>query len=159
MAVFIFSFLGCLPSCRKSGNLTDQGINLTDWEHSGILESFYERSNESFPCGWFTAKNNEKFCKKHQKPHFQAILSLSLQKDFPKHRQQCHHPKNSISTLEGMGCFIFKSALLGLRQILAAENLLIVMKNTFYFTLKTLFVPKIFKFLSWIFGHVEKRID
>ena len=30
------------------------------------------------------------------------------------------------------------------------------MKNAFYFTLKTLFVLKIFKFLSWLFGHVEK---
>ena len=29
-------------------------------------------------------------------------------------------------------------------------------KNTFYFTLKALFVLKVFKFLSWLFGHVEK---
>ena len=31
-----------------------------------------------------------------------------------------------------------------------------MMKNAFYFILKALFVPKIFKFLSWLFGHVEK---
>ena len=31
-----------------------------------------------------------------------------------------------------------------------------MMKNTFYFILKALFVLKIFKFLSWLFGHVEK---
>ena len=31
-----------------------------------------------------------------------------------------------------------------------------IMKNAFYFTLKALFVFKIFKFLSWFFGHVEK---
>ena len=31
-----------------------------------------------------------------------------------------------------------------------------VMKNAFYFILKALFVLKIFKFLSWLFGHVEK---
>ena len=30
------------------------------------------------------------------------------------------------------------------------------MKNGFYFILKALFVLKMFKFLSWIFGHVEK---
>ena len=30
------------------------------------------------------------------------------------------------------------------------------MKNAFYFTLKTLFILKIFKFLSWLFGDVEK---
>ena len=29
-------------------------------------------------------------------------------------------------------------------------------KNTFYFILKALFVLKIFNFLSWLFGHVEK---
>ena len=31
-----------------------------------------------------------------------------------------------------------------------------MMKNAFYFILKALFVLKIFKFLSWLFGHVEK---
>ena len=31
-----------------------------------------------------------------------------------------------------------------------------MMKNAFYFILKALFVLKIFKFLSWVFGHVEK---
>ena len=33
------------------------------------------------------------------------------------------------------------------------------MKNAFYFTLKALFVLKIFKFLPRLFGHVEKRFD
>ena len=33
------------------------------------------------------------------------------------------------------------------------------MKNTFYYTLKTVFVLKIFKFLSWLFGKEEKRLD
>ena len=31
-----------------------------------------------------------------------------------------------------------------------------MMKNGFCFTLKSIFVLKIFKFLSWLFGHVEK---
>ena len=31
-----------------------------------------------------------------------------------------------------------------------------MMKNDFYFMLKALFVLKIFKFLSWLIGHVEK---
>ena len=30
------------------------------------------------------------------------------------------------------------------------------MKNAFYFILKAVFVLKIFKFLSWVFGHVGK---
>ena len=30
------------------------------------------------------------------------------------------------------------------------------MMNAIYFILKAFFVLKIFKFLSWLFGHVEK---
>ena len=33
-----------------------------------------------------------------------------------------------------------------------------MMKNAFYFILKALFVLKIFKFLSWHFGHVENKV-
>ena len=33
------------------------------------------------------------------------------------------------------------------------------MKNVFHFTLKTLLVLKIFKFLSLLFGHVAERLD
>ena len=36
------------------------------------------------------------------------------------------------------------------------ESPLKMMKNAFYFILKTLFVLKIFKVLSWHFGHVEE---
>ena len=32
------------------------------------------------------------------------------------------------------------------------------MKNAFYFILKALLILKIFTFLSWLFGHVEKRL-
>ena len=42
----------------------------------------------------------------------------------------------------------FKDALSGLRKFLATESPLKMMKNAFYFTSKTLFVLKIFKFLS-----------
>ena len=41
-----------------------------------------------------------------------------------------------------------KGALSGLRQFLAIESPLKIMKNAFYFTAKGLFVLKIFKFLS-----------
>ena len=34
-----------------------------------------------------------------------------------------------------------------------------MMKNAFYFILKDLSVQEIFKFLSWLFGYVEKRPD
>ena len=36
------------------------------------------------------------------------------------------------------------------------ESPLKMMGNAFYFILKAHFVCKIFKFLSWLFGHVEK---
>ena len=36
------------------------------------------------------------------------------------------------------------------------ESSLKMMKVAFYFILKALFVLKIFKFLSWLFGHAEK---
>ena len=32
------------------------------------------------------------------------------------------------------------------------------MKNDFYFILKALFIPQILKFLSGLFGHVEKMV-
>ena len=42
----------------------------------------------------------------------------------------------------------FKGALSNLRQFLATESLLKMMRNALYFTLEALFVLKIFKFLS-----------
>ena len=41
-----------------------------------------------------------------------------------------------------------KGALSGLKQFLATENLLKMIKNAFYFTSKARFIVKIFKFLS-----------
>ena len=53
----------------------------------------------------------------------------------------------------------FKGALSGLREFLTTKSPLKIMKNAFYFTSKALFVLKIFKFLSQLFGHVSKRFD
>ena len=44
------------------------------------------------------------------------------------------------------GSKTFKGALSGLRQFLATENTLKMMKNVFYYTSKDFFVLKIFKF-------------
>ena len=46
-----------------------------------------------------------------------------------------------------------------LGQFLATESPLKMVKNAFYFTSKALFVLKLFKFLSLLFGHVAKRLD
>ena len=53
----------------------------------------------------------------------------------------------------------FKDALSGLTQYLANESNLEMMKNAFYFTLKAIFVLKMFRFLSSLFGHIEKQLD
>ena len=55
--------------------------------------------------------------------------------------------------------YALKCALSGLRKFLTTESSLKIMKNTFYFILKALFVLKVFKFVFRLFGHVEKRLD
>ena len=45
---------------------------------------------------------------------------------------------------------------LGLTQFLA---ILKIVKNALHFTLKSRFVLKTIKFLSWLYGHVLNRLD
>ena len=52
-----------------------------------------------------------------------------------------------------------KGAISGLRQFLAIDSPFKAMINAFYFTSKTIFLFKIFKFLFSLFGHLEKRLD
>ena len=54
---------------------------------------------------------------------------------------------------------LLKGTLSGLRQFFASKSPLEMMKNTFYFTSKALFVLKIFKSFSWLFGQVAKQLD
>ena len=54
---------------------------------------------------------------------------------------------------------VFKRPTLGLKEFLTIESDLKMMKNVFYFMLRTLFVLEIFTFLCWIFGYVENRFD
>ena len=54
---------------------------------------------------------------------------------------------------------MFKGALSGVRQFLAIESPLKIMKTAFYFNSKALFILKIFKFLSWLFGQVTEQLD
>ena len=44
-------------------------------------------------------------------------------------------------------------------KMLATESPLQMLENSFFFALKSLSVFKIFKFLSWLFRHVEKWLD
>ena len=56
--------------------------------------------------------------------------------------------KQRISVEEEKDEINIKGALSGLRQFLPTESPLKIMKNAFYFTLKALFVLKIFKLFS-----------
>ena len=51
-----------------------------------------------------------------------------------------------------------KGAVSELRQFLANESPLKVMKNAFYFILKALFFLKMSRFLSWLVGHAKRRL-
>ena len=52
--------------------------------------------------------------------------------------------------------FLIKGALKGLRQFLSTGSPLKIMKNAIYFTIKALFVFKIFEFLFSLISHTEK---
>ena len=53
---------------------------------------------------------------------------------------------------------IVKGAGSGLRQFLATGSPWKLMKNAFHFILNAPFVLKIFKCLSWFFGHVDESV-
>ena len=52
-----------------------------------------------------------------------------------------------------------KAALSGLTKFLAIESPLKMMKILLILPWKALFVLEIFKFLSWLLGHIGKRLD
>ena len=52
-----------------------------------------------------------------------------------------------------------KGALSGLKQFLTTGGPLENDEKSFLFHLKRTFILKIFKFLSWLFGHAEKLLD
>ena len=76
-----------------------------------------------------------------------AACNVSLQTTYPIQfitsnnslKSDCHLPKK----------YFF---------VCVTESPLKMIKNAFYFILKTLFTLKIFKFLSWRFGHIEKTV-
>ena len=71
-----------------------------------------------------------------------SIVRKPHHHDFPR----CQGRLKSYSYLPKKNCFICFN-----------ESPLNMIKNAFCFTLKAFLVLKIFKFLSWIFGHVEKK--
>ena len=70
-----------------------------------------------------------------------------------------HYSSPDLLNVKCKASLIFKGALTGLRQIFGNWKPFEMIENAFYFTSKAFFVLKIFKFLSWLFGHVSKRLD
>ena len=71
-------------------------------------------------------------------PFPSSWMTMSLKKLFTEYLKWDSHLPKKI-------CFIYFN-----------ESPLKMIKNAFYFILRALFVLKIFKFLSWLSGHVEK---
>ena len=89
------------------------------------------------------------------KKHYVLIKDFnSFMYDRSLHRGRkhfCHYCLHAFITEEVLKCHIkdhFKGPVSGLRQFLATESPFKMMKNAFYFTLKALFILKIFKFLA-----------
>ena len=77
---------------------------------------------------------------------------------YPLFFNNCHPTEGNDNLLNEAISYLssaIKGALSGLRKFLATE----MMKNAFCFNSKAFFVLKIFEFLSWLFGHVSKRLD
>ena len=70
--------------------------------------------------------------------------------------EKLRYHANKEITMQYFLPILLKGTLSGRREFLITESPLKMMKNAFYFTLKAIFVLKIFRFLSWLFGHVEK---
>ena len=113
-------------------------------------EVFFKLQTEGIQCDTFSSKVSDWRLHSYQKKTPLIV--------FPNKFLECFQKIYSIKTTQKVK-FSIKGALSGLRQFLAAESPLKMMKNAFYITLKTLFVLKIFKFLSRLFDHVEKRFD
>ena len=77
-----------------------------------------------------------------------CVLLSSVQ-EFIELASDLFHIFTQSTKFYTLHCHIFKGALLSLRQLLAIESFLKMMKNAFCFILKALLVLKIFKFLSW----------
>ena len=78
--------------------------------------------------------------------HFMHILSMKVFLTlYSMSMDQCFDIAPSLKTLRSE------------KNFLATENPLEMIKTLFISSLNSLFVLKMFNFLSWLFGHVEKR--
>ena len=107
---------------------------------SGILPTFY-----NFLCGVINYQNG------FQETFWKSFLTLGT-KNWAWSVSENFQILSELSFTLKLDSHLPKKIIF----ICYNESPLKIMKNAFYFTLKALFVLKIFKFLSWHFGHVEE---
>ena len=105
---------------------------------------------------WFASTKLFSILKSHLTTDIWKYIRYNLIKeDHPSNTKCCRvcvYYKSSLSFEVGLSpsknicvtCFI--------------KSLLEIMRNAFYFILKALFIIKIFRFLSWLFGDVIKTV-
>ena len=97
-------------------------------------------------------------------PDFLLISPGSLSQDSHKFLFLSHMKQSKLFTLKKKQILTWSITSLKSDSNLPKKNFFIcfndrpskIMKNAFYFILKEIFVLEIFKFLFWLFGHVEK---
>ena len=105
-----------------------------------VLFNFYLKQKQTFSV-WSLTENT---------PFISFYGRIwSRYSEINKFKKSTYLSKNNKNTLKNAGFKgNFKGALSGQKQFLATEIPLKMIKNAFYFISKTLFVLKIFKFLS-----------
>ena len=140
---------------------------IKEWENWDAWIPFTSRLwGLLFRHGWCVGEGQPiyDYCqlsKKGWKQCFQAYIMVAILEmglPFQTHLS-CFLNKETFLLTHGFAQNFLKGAPSGLRQIFGIESRLKMMKNAFSFTSKCLFVLKIFKFLSWFFGHTAKQLD
>ena len=117
--------------------------------HNFVKKRLWHRS---FPV------NFAKFLRTLFKEHLRLTAFVYFQTNFKNSRSIESYNWPAFFLLDRLS-FYWIGASSIMRQFLATESPWKMMKNVFYFTLKAITVLKIFKFLSWLFGYVEKWLE
>ena len=127
----------------------------------GVLKNFAKFPGK-YLCQNFLFKLQATGQKKKEKETLAQVFScefceISKKTFFTEHlRTTAFEVRWSLSEFILKPLIYFNGALSGLRQFLATESPLKIMKNAFYFTSKTFFVLEIFNFFSWLFWSCGK---
>ena len=135
---------------------------------SVLLGSKYATGSLEAPCNMapvnsfnfqYKCHNQFVFCFRKWNRYIEKYLIANVTGFHSFMNTFCITPLHNIGILQIKSNYEnFLRPLLGLRNFLATESPVKMIKNPSYFTLKAFFVLKIFKLLSWFFSHVEKQL-